>query len=289
MESELVVEEPCESRTLAVASLNPLMLIERAIERGIAPDQLKSLVDLQEQWAAAQAKSAYARAMTDAQSEMPVVVRDAENEHTRSRYARLETVTRLAKPVYTKHGFALSFSESESPKPTMKRIVCKVSHREGHAELHWIELPIDGTGAKGGKSSMNEVQGCISTNSYGHRVLTCNVFNITIADTDLDGEAPNPNVDSNAPKARPRNQRPQPAVSQQQLDHIKRNWLANNKDPDGNVERMRDAFATWARTTTQRTVEFDPTKSAQWTLEDYHACCDAMKIPTLEDLQRDAR
>lgn len=278
MNAEVLIDET-ETRTLSVETMNPLMLIERAIDKGMDPAQLKALVDLQEQWTAYQAKAAYARAMTDAQEEMPLIVRDAQNTHTQSRYARLETITHWAKPVYTKHGFALSFSEAESPKPNMKRVVCKVSHRDGHSESHWVELPIDGTGAKGGKSSMNEVQGCISTNSYGHRVLTCNVFNITIADTDLDGQAPNPTPDETAPRAKPRAQRQAPpptAVSEQQFKHVKDHWVATHPEPTGDVNTQREKFKGWVRYTAKR--EFNPGVLAEWSIDDYTACCRALNI-----------
>jgi hypothetical protein len=264
----------------------------------MSPEQLKALVDLHEQWRAARAKEAFAAALNACQAEMPVIVRDAENSHTRSRYARLDGITHKAKPIYTAHGFALCFSEDDSKTPGFKRIVCDISHREGHCERRWLDLPIDGTGAKGGKSSMNEVQGCISTGSYGQRVLTCRIFNITIADTDLDGGVPppaftNPDHDPQAPIERPRANRQQPpaapAVNAAQLKHVTAEWQAKNPDPDGNLMRQRGAFTEWARKITGRTEHFNPAKISEWTVEDYTACCDALKIPTLEDLQRDSQ
>lgn len=263
---------------------NPLMLLQQAVDRGMSPEQLKALVDLHEQWRAARAREAFFAALNDCQHEMPVIVRDAENSHTRSRYARMDGIIHQAKPIYTSHGFALCFSEAESNTAGFKRIVCDITHREGHAERRWLDLPIDGTGAKGGKSSMNEVQGCISTGSYGQRVLLCRVFNITIADTDLDGEAPNPNADPSAPKAEPRGQR-QPAkteVSAEQLGHVTAHWKATHPQDDGDAAAQKQRFYTWVRWATAR--EFEASKLAAWKVDDYKSCCDRLQIQTLEAL-----
>lgn len=270
----------------ATVEMNPLMLLERAVDRGMEPAQLKALVDLHEQWRAARAKEAFAAAMNAVQAQMPTVVRDATNSKTESRYVRLETLTHQVKPIYTAHGFALSFSEAECPREGWKRIVCHITHTAGHTEQRFMDLPVDGIGPKGNPiGGMNAVQGAISTGSYGQRVLTCRVFNITVANTDLDGEAPNPPANPEAPKAQPRGKR-EPEVTAQQLKHVTAQWQAKNPDPDGNVERQRQAFCEWARTVAGRT--FLPAKVAEWTTQDYWNCCDALGIPTLEDLQRDA-
>lgn len=278
-----MVREPPPAETM-----NPLTLIARAVERGMDPMQLKALIDLQHQWEAGLARKAYAQAMVECQSEMPCIVRDGWNDHTKSRFARLETISQQAKPIYQQHGFALEFSEGEASKAGYKRIVCKVIHRDGHSEQKWIEFPIDGTGAKGGKSSMNEVQGCVSTDTYGKRVLTCNVFNITIADTDLDGQPPaydNPEADPNATKAQPRGKRPnapQPLateVSEQQLAHLVAHWKAKNPDPDGNLVRQGAAFKEWAMGICDHI--FNPRKVSEWSLADYTTCCNAVGCEVL--------
>lgn len=286
-----LITAPEGPRAISTAeAMNPLMLLQQAVDRGMSPDQLKALVDLHEQWRAARAKEAFNAAMTAVQIEMPCIVRDAQNTQTKSTYVRLETVTHQAKPVYTRHGFALSFSEDRADRENWKRIVCDITHIQGHSERRWIDLPVDGIGAKGNAiGAMNPVQGAVSTGSYGQRVLTCRIFNITIADSDLDGQSPNPVADASAPKARPRGKReqsPEPIVTSAQLGHISSEWKTKNPEPFGDVQKQRASFAEWVKRTCGR--DFDPIKPAQWLVSDYHACCAALKIPTLEDLQRDA-
>ncbi len=95
---------------------------------------------------------------------------------------------RAAQPVYSTHGFSLSYGEADCPVATMKRTVCDVRHTGGHCERYHLDLPIDGIGAGGRATSMNAVQGAISTTSYAQRRLLCMIFNITLTDEDDDGE-----------------------------------------------------------------------------------------------------
>lgn len=191
MTTELV-EAPVESRTIENYAANDRIesrnLIQFAIERGVSADQLEKLMELDSRWSALNAEKEYARAMHACQSEMPHVVKDARNDHTRSKFARLETVQKIARPVYSKYGFSLSFTEDKCEIPKHKRTLVEVRHLSGAVHNYYVDLPIDGTGPQGKKSSMNEVQGEISTTSYGQRRLICMVFNVTIADEDDDGQ-----------------------------------------------------------------------------------------------------
>lgn len=276
----MIDDEPTRAiATTQPEPLNPLMLMQQAIDRGVDPAALKQLVDLQEQWRSARAKEAFAVAMNAVQIEMPCIVRDAENKHTQSRYVLLETLIHQVRPVYTKHGFSLSFSEGESKIGGWHRHICLVRHIDGHSESHYIDLPVDGVGAKGGKSSMNEVQGAISAGTYGQRILTCRVFNIVIADSDLDGAAPNPPANPTAPKAQPRAKRQEPeyAVTKEQMAHLAAFWKTKNTDPDGNVERQRAKLSEWIVEVSGR-GNWTPKNPAEWRIDDYIAGCRALNI-----------
>lgn len=170
---------------------NPLALYQLAIEKGVDPDKLGKLLDLAEHWNAERAREAFARDMRFCQEEMPIVVKDAKNSQTGSRYAKLENIQIVAKPIYTKWGFSVAFSESDiPPKEGWKRTICRVTHKDGHEKASHIDLPLDGFGAKGQPiGNMNPVQAAVSTASYGERKGLCMAFAITIADEDVDGNA----------------------------------------------------------------------------------------------------
>jgi hypothetical protein len=162
-----------------------LALLSRAVEKGFDADQLGRLVDLQRQVKADQAAEAYAQAMRLAQQEMPTVVRDKVNAGVSKKYATLENVQRAIKPIYTKHGFALSFGTADSPLPDHIRVVCDVHHQGGKTAAYKGDFPTDAQNkAKSG------IQATGSTMSYARRYLTLLIFNVTVADEDDDGAGP---------------------------------------------------------------------------------------------------
>ncbi len=177
--------------TLPPPTVTPMSLLQTAIGNGIDPDKLGKLIDLAEAWSKARAEESWGAAMNRCQAEMPNVVKDSDNPQTRSRYASLEAVQRVVKPCYTKHGFSLCFAEEDSPKEGWTRIVCDVTHKDGHTRRYRKDMPPNGEGIKGNRM-MTETHAAGSTSSYGRRYLTCEIFNITIANEDDDGNAAHP-------------------------------------------------------------------------------------------------
>lgn len=177
--------EPATTEILPV--YDPMTAIEKLIDRGITPEQLEKFLDVQKQWMAQQAKTAFDSAMTECQAEMPKVLKDAENPHTRSRFARLETVLAICSPVITKHGFSLSFGTTDCTLPNHARIICDIRHKAGHTERFQADIPLDGIGSQGNKSAMNACQATGSTYSYGRRYLMLLAFNLHVTGEDNDG------------------------------------------------------------------------------------------------------
>jgi hypothetical protein len=187
--AELFDQENAVSTELVEHRASQPMDILIADIKDIDPEKARALMDMQFEWERNQAKKQYAVAMQACQEEMPTVIQNQDNSHTRSRYADLQAVQKTAKPVYSRHGFSLSFGEADCSLPNHKRTICDVLHDGGHEKRYYVDLPVDGTGSQGGKSSMNAVQGCISTTTYGQRRLLCMIFNITIAGEDDDAQS----------------------------------------------------------------------------------------------------
>jgi hypothetical protein len=131
------------------------------------------------------ARLQFNRAMSAAQGEMHPVVRDATNDQTKSRYARLETIDALIRPIYTRHGFCLEFNSEPVDGPN-ERIVCEVSHAAGYTKRRQLEAAPDIAGPKG-MPNKTALHGLGSTVSYLRRYLTCMIFNIVLANDDNDG------------------------------------------------------------------------------------------------------
>lgn len=167
---------------------DPLAMLAAALQSGHDPAKLEKLMDLADRWRVQQAEAAFNAAMNAAQAEMPCVVKDRENTFTKSRYATLETVMAAIKPVYTRHGFSLMYAEEDSPLADHVRIVCHVKHVAGHTVRTMLNMPIDSAGMKGG-SNKSGAQAMGSTVSYGRRYLALMIFNVTVANEDIDGNA----------------------------------------------------------------------------------------------------
>lgn len=164
-----------------------LTMVNNGVE--VPVETLERVFAMQERMDANRAKEAFNRAMADAQTVMPNVIKDRKNEQTNSMYATHEAVNRVAKPVWLEHGFSLSFSQVDSQKPDHVRIRATVRHSEGHSEEHFAEGPLDGVGIKG-TSNKTPMHATASTYTYLCRILTCQIFNITIAGQDTDGNNP---------------------------------------------------------------------------------------------------
>jgi hypothetical protein len=153
--STLIEHEPAQapvaqplpaSETAAV-----LQIIDRASRDPLVDiDKMKQLMEMRNRMKAEQAELEFDAAMSSAQEEMDPVRADANNPSTKSKYASLAALDAAIRPIYTKHGFAVTFDTADCPKEGYERIVAKVSHPGGHRERPHIDMPADGKGAKGG-------------------------------------------------------------------------------------------------------------------------------------------
>ena len=172
--------------------MTPMAMIDRALTSGASPETLGKLMDLQERWEASQAKKNFEEAMQKAQAEMRPVLLNAANEQTHSRYATYEALDSAIRPIYTRHGFTLSFNMADCPLEGHVRIVCEVACG-GHSTFPHIDMPADGKGAKGG-DVMTKTHATGAAITYGRRYLLGMIFNITTTKDD-DGNSASGNPD----------------------------------------------------------------------------------------------
>lgn len=186
--NEIVTTEPAAPTAITLATtsdpwLNFLMSAARDPLIDVA--KLDALRRMQREDREYDARLRYNEAMAAAQGEMAPVTRDATNDQTRSRYARLETIDAAIRPIYTRHGFTLEFNSEAIDGPN-ERIVCEVSHISGHSKKFQLEAAPDIAGPQG-KANKTQLHGLASTVSYLRRYLTCMIFNIVLSNEDNDG------------------------------------------------------------------------------------------------------
>lgn len=161
-------------------------MIERAArDPQIDMDKLERLLAMKERQEARIAEQAFASAMSAAQAEMRPVAADANNPQTRSRYASYMALDRAMRPIYTKHGFALSFNTDVGPSPDILIVGCSVMHSAGYTRHYSVPMPADGKGAKGG-DVMTKTHATGAAMTYGQRYLLKMIFNIAVGE-DTDG------------------------------------------------------------------------------------------------------
>lgn len=182
-----------ETKPLAPISSEPALMsmIERmASDPNVDIDKFERFVAMRDRELARQAEQAFNEALVTAQSEIGRVAADKNNSQTRSDYATYAALDREVRPVYSRHGFALSFDTAKSDLPDHIQVVCYVSHSAGHTRTYRVDMPADGKGAKGG-DVMTKTHAAGSAMTYGQRYLLKLIFNIAIGvdPTDDDGNA----------------------------------------------------------------------------------------------------
>ena len=163
------------------------MIGQAATDPAVDMDKMERLWGMKKEMDANDAEKAFNVAMSKAQSKMTTIVAESENEQTKSKYAKHETIAKAIKPVYTKEGFSITFSEGDSHKEKYIRVMAILRHKQGHSEKHHLDLPLDLTGIKGSVNK-TDIHGTGSTYTYGRRYLTCMIFDVATGDDD-DGNA----------------------------------------------------------------------------------------------------
>lgn len=166
----------------------PMSLVERAaLDPSIDLDRLERLIQMEQVSKERKAKEAYMKAMAEAQAEMPRVLKNKDNTHTKSKYSDLAAVDAAMKPVITKYGFSLSFNTVATEQKGFVRVGVTVAHKDGHETYHEDDFPLDDSGAKG-NSNKTGIQAWGSTVTYARRYMKLMVFDVATSE-DNDGNA----------------------------------------------------------------------------------------------------
>src|SRR5688572_28060524 len=128
---------------------NTVSMFERlAKDPNVSVEKLEGLVELQERAEARTAKAVFAAAFAAMQGEIPVITKHGEikvNDAVRSKYARLEDIDRIVKPILMKHGFAITH---KTKFDNNVKVISVLMHSAGHTEeTEFVSAP-DSSGGK---------------------------------------------------------------------------------------------------------------------------------------------
>lgn len=201
-----------QSETAAVLSM-----IERlAKDPTVDIDRVERMMVLHREMRMEKAREEFNRAMAGVQTRLPQVKRDATNKHTRSQYARLETIAAAVDPIIAEAGLSLSYGTEKSDLPNHYKVVCTVCL--GAFERRYeLDTPSDGTGS-GGNATKTAVQAMGSALSYARRYLKLMIFDIALTNEDNDGNRVE--GDHHQSDRQSESEVKQPQVKQKDVDRI---------------------------------------------------------------------
>lgn len=185
----LAAQAPAEHPVAMQSDSDALMrtILEAAARPDVDVTKMQQLFELHGKVIARKAEQEFNAAMADAQSEMRHVAPDKHNKQTSSEYASYAALDKALRPIYSRHGFALSFDTGDAGE-NMVRVLCHVSHTGGFSRDYKIDMPADGKGAKG-NDVMTRTHATGSALTYGRRYLLSAIFNIAIGLDDDDGNS----------------------------------------------------------------------------------------------------
>lgn len=187
MSAERAMQTVQEAPVIAADATSIMQVISRAAsDPNTDVEKLSRLMDLYERISARTAEQAFHEAMNAAQTELRVIGKDATSD--KGKYASFVAIDKVARPIYSNHGFSLSFDTGDGAPADHIRLLCYVAHSAGHTRTYHVDMPADGKGAKGG-DVMTKTHATGAALTYGQRYLLKLIFNIAVGE-DKDGNAP---------------------------------------------------------------------------------------------------
>jgi len=170
---------------MQVATVNPEMLIAKAIENNLSVESLEKLLamrkELKEEWSREQ----YYQALSQFQKVCPVIKKEAKvnftsksGKNTRYNYATLDSIVSQVRDILEQYGFSYTIKTKQSEKEVTA--ICESHHISGHSEITEFSIPIDY------EAYMNAAQKVASALTYAKRYVFCNAYGIMTGDEDDD-------------------------------------------------------------------------------------------------------
>jgi hypothetical protein len=180
----MVVSKPQEA-AIAAPEKPPTHLIELAISKGLtSPEYLDKIMAYLREEQQRISESQFTLALATAQGELSPIVKRGSNQG--KAYPKLEDVQEEVTPVFSKNGLAFSFYEGEAKKESDMRVCCLIRHIGGYKHEYFLDLPMDGVGAKG-NANKTPIHAKVSAASYGQRKLLLMISNLQAVNEDKDG------------------------------------------------------------------------------------------------------
>jgi len=187
MTKELATTEPQQTDMSPAGDSFLSFLLRASKDPDFSVEKFQVIMQAKERAEDQERRRLYAVDMNGLQSEVGSIAKSGTNDHTRSKYIRLDDMLVQLQPLLDKYGFAVGFDCAPIQGSPLLDFTCTFTHRAGHSETKHLPLPVDGTGSKGGHSNMNAIQSVGSTTTYARRYLLEMHLNIARKGDDNDG------------------------------------------------------------------------------------------------------
>ena len=180
-----------EENALQVTQDPTFNLMQMVIEKGGDIANLEKLIDLQERVSREQARKSFYGAMSTFQSSLPVIEKTGKASYPTKNsqgqktgqveydFAKLEDIAKAIRPLLLE--CCLSYRFEQKSESGRYKVICIVTHRDGHSEKTEMEAPADTSGKK------NAIQQIASTISYLRRYTVTGALGIVVGGEDDDG------------------------------------------------------------------------------------------------------
>lgn len=168
------IEQPA-----ALAVMTPMDMLEKAVSSGAGIEVITKLMDLQDRWAATQARKEFDEAIAAAKAEIPPIVRNATG-HNSKKYADFAAIATVVDPIISKFGLSYRFRTTQAERIA---VTCVLSHKAGHSEETTLAGPSDTTGNK------NPIQAIGSTLTYLQRYSLVQALGLAATNDDDGNDA----------------------------------------------------------------------------------------------------
>jgi hypothetical protein len=187
-EPPLIDLEPIERHAApaqlpALTSNSPAAMMVSLLDRGVSPEQVSQMMDLQERYERREAEKAYNVAFAAFKAEAVHIMRNrkvTDGPLKGKAYAELHAVVDAVTPALSRHGLSASWKLTKDEKDWLE-VTCTLRHSLGHSEAVSMGGPPDIGGAK------NAIQARASTKQYLERYTLKAICGVAEGGDDDDG------------------------------------------------------------------------------------------------------
>ena len=184
---------PANETTVATIAPTPLDMLNRAMDKGLDPEQLDKFIDLHHKWEANEARKAFVLAMSKFRAE-PILINKSKSVSyknktggtTNYKHATLDQVVAAALPHMSANGLAHRWETKQEDDQIS--VTCIITHEQGHSERTVLTASPDQSGGK------NSIQAIGSTVSYLERYTFMAATGLAASDMDNDGGQPSETI-----------------------------------------------------------------------------------------------